>query len=356
MLIQFREICTYNRKIRKSVALEKKPNSTSENLTSAADILNDFNASKAGTLTFFVGWLSGTSYQLRRLILHKDIEKIFRDIANDVLEGTENVQGVKGRKSEKWTVEAQIFPETYLECSISSVGNTPRLTSRPKEERLLEVLKSAELLEVIDAKEIDMKRIGLYGFTIAPPKESPGERIVFIRRINPRRGLRGGRIFGQYSDALTRIEGKVFAFDEQVDLIVAGDRLVVLSQSAFIALFRDKEELKALVPKWGKSLSDHFPVEKGSLERIIAKAVRDLRHRQRLEAIVSRGHLEGVELLQLKDAMESCELDPEKFFTESGELCVEEGDVADLLYFLNEDLYLGLITGEKHRADKKATL
>lgn len=71
---------------------------------------------------------------------------------------------------------------------------------------------------------------------------------------------------------------------------------------------------------------------------------------------MSRGHLKGVELLQLKDAMESCELDPEKFFTESGALCVEEGDVADLLYFLNEDLYLGLITGEKHRADKKATL
>ena len=110
------------------------------------------------------------------------------------------------------------------------------------------------------------------------------------------------------------------------------------------------------MPKWGETLREHFPVEEESLKRLVAKAGRDSRHRQRLEAIVARGHLNDLNQEDLKSAMEDCGLDPDSFFNESGELCVEEGGEADLLYFLNEDLYRGLITGDQFRADKKASV
>lgn len=332
--------------------MTKKSTVPSDAVT-AADALKGFDAFAPGEpLTFFVGWLSGKSYQLRQLKLHLDIEEEFRHIAREVLEGAEGMKGVLDRESETWAPDAQIFPETYLECSIEEVGDAPKLTGRPKDERFLKVLQAAEDLLVIDAKDLEARDLSIYGFAIG----SPHERIVFIRRANPRRGLRRGKFLGRYSDSLRRVEDPVFAFDGLIDLVVVGKRLVVLSQNAFSMLFRDQTELKKLVPKWGETLTSHFPVEEASLARLVSKAGRDSRHRQRLESIVSRGHLKGLTKEGLQEAMEACELDPKKFFTSEGKLRVEEGDEAALLYFLNEDLYRGLITGEQYRADKKASL
>lgn len=332
--------------------MTNESSSTAGEVQSAAALLKDFDAmDTAKPLTFFVGWLSGKSYQLRRLNLHDDVEREFRGIARGVLEGTEGVKGLQERESEAWAPDAQIFPETYLECPSGDVGDSPKLTNRPKDERLLDALQAAEDLLVMDAKDIEAKNLSLYGFAIG----SPGNRTVFIRRANPRRGLRRGKFLGRYSDTLQRVDDPVFAFDGLIDLVFVGERLVILSQNAFSMIFRDQADMRALVRNWGNTLSSHFPVEKKSLSRLTSKADRDSRRRQRLESIVSRGHLNGLSGEQLKEAMEACELDPSKFFTSKGELCVEDGDEADLLYFLNEDLYQGLISGDRFRADKKAS-
>lgn len=288
--------------------------SSSDTVSSAAEILKNFDSEAA--LTFFVGWLSGKSYQLRRINLHVTVEKEFRKVARELIYGpddekarmgrTTHVKGLLERTSESWAADAQIFPETYLECAIDEVGEAPRLTSRPADERLLEVLKAAEELEVVQPKELEKKRLSIYGFAIGVP----GDRTVFIRRANPRRGLGAGKFFGRYSDVLTRVTEPVFAFDEIIDLVVAGNRLITLSQNAFTMIFRDNDELRALIPKWGATLTKHFPVEQESLDRIIERAERDSRHRQRLEAIVSRGHLQDLEKDKLQEAMEVCGLGP----------------------------------------------
>ena len=75
------------------------------------------------------------------------------------------------------------------------------------------------------------------------------------------------------------------------------------------------------------------------MARIIEKAGKDTRHRQRLESIVSRGHLAGLRIDTIRDAMSECDLDPDLFVSSDNELFAADDDVADLLYFLNEDLY-----------------
>lgn len=318
----------------------------------AASILADFNAEESGPLTFFIGWKTGKSYHLRRLDLREEAENEFRGIANDLIQGSELTVGLLGRQSEPWSPEAEIFAETYLECSICAVGDTPKLARRPRDERLLEVLKAAEDLEIMEAGDLQKRAIGLYGFAIG----DPGERVVFIRRSNPRRGLSKGRFFGIYADVLKVIHDPVFSFDGRIDLVVAGDRLVVLSQSAFAMLFRDQEALKGLISKWGDNLSEQIAIEQESLQYIVDKANRDSRQRQRLEAIVMKGHLQPLQAETVKTAMKTNEMDPDRFFDENDKLRFSEGDVDDVLYFLNEDLYRGMITGDPYRADKKASI
>lgn len=304
---------------------------------------------KQEAFTFFVGWKSGKAYQLRRMELHQDVEAEFRQVLSHVVDGTENRVGLVDREPQPWSPDAVIYPETFLVSASDAVGEVPTVVHRP-DEKFLEVLTQAEDLSPIELKDLNKKQLSIYGFAVG----DLDNRIVFIRRANPRRGLGTGKVFGRYSDVLKKINEPVFAFDGKIDLILIERSLLVLSQNAFAMLFRDQEDLKKLVPKWGKTLCRHYPVEKESIDRIIKKANRDSRCRQRLESIVARGHLQGLERDDLELALKECELDPAQFLNDSDELCVEEADVPELLWFLNEDLYRGVISKKFFRSDKKS--
>lgn len=325
---------------------------TNLNESGVAQFFKNFDPESAGPLTFFVGWKSGKSYHLRRMGLHIETEKAFRAIAKDLVQGTNSSIGLQDRDREPWTAEAEIFAETYLECSLEEVGEAPKLANRSDGEGLLGGLKAAEKLELMEASGLEKRRIELYGFAIG----APGKRTVFIRRSNPRRGLSKGRFFGYYPDVLRVVDAPTFMFDGRIDLVIVGDRLVVLSQAAFAMIFRDTAELRGLVSKWGDSLRDQIEIESTSLEYLKNKANRDSRQRQRLEAIVQRRHLEKLSPEDVKKAMEDNGMDTRRFFNDENKLSFSPDDVNEVLYFLNEDLYRGVLTGEQFRADKKATL
>lgn len=334
---------------------EKQRPTTTPPPTPAAKLLADFDHNDP--LTFFVGWPSGQAYHLRRINLDSNIADEFRRVAFDTIHGPTQctgtqsfARGILHRTSEPWSAEAEITPETYLECDISSVGEYPRLVRHPHSDRFLEVLSNPEDLDTICARDVTARRLNIYGFSIG----RTGNQTTFIRRANPQRGLGAGKLYGIFSDALQSVKDPILAFDENIDLITTGDRLIVLSQNAFIMLFRGQEALKALVPKWGDTLASHFPFSHETKQLVIDRASRDSRSRRRLEAIVTRGHLRGIEPERIKDAMESCSLNPDLYFTPQGELCAPPDEISTLLHFLNEDLYQGQISNEPFRVDRKA--
>lgn len=232
------------------------------------------------SFTFFVGWQSGKAYQLRRMELHEDVEEEFRKVLSQTIDGADNIVGIVDREAQPWSPDAVIYPETFLVCASESVGNFPKVVNRP-EEKFLDVLACAEDIQAIELKDLDKKRLSVYGFVLG----DPGSRTVFIRRANPRRGLGAGKFFGRYSDVLNKVTEPIFAFDGRIDLIYIDRKLLILSQNSFAMLFRDQADLKELVPKWGETLCNHYPVEKDSLLRIIDKANRDSRCRQRLDQL-----------------------------------------------------------------------
>lgn len=314
-----------------------KPSST------IATSLNAFDVETP--LTFFVGWLSGKSYHLRKVAVHTDISSEFRKIA------AQTIEELKNRASEKWTPEAEISSHSYLECDIHEIDGSPTLTNKP-DSLFLPTLQSAEKLDEIQSRDIENKRLSIYGFVIG----EPGKRFVFIRRANPRRGLSGGKIYSLFSDALHKVTDPVLAFDSLIDLVIVEDRLLVLSQTAFAMLFRDNDALKQLVPKWGKTIMTQTKINESTIELMVESALRDSRHRQRLESIATRGHLEKIDQDTLRIAMIDCGLDPLLHFNSADELIATESEIPRFLYFLNEDLFAGSISGENFRVDKKAAI
>lgn len=146
----------------------------------------------------------------------------------------------------------------------------------------------------------------------------------------------------------------MFAFDELVDLVFAEGRVLVLSQSAFTALFRSQATLMAQVPGWTTELADHVPIGPEGQKRLSAKAIRDSRVKTRLEAIVKRGHLADVGPDLIRERMGDLGLDPSTLLDAEGQLILEEEDIPGVLQFLNEDLFVGALTNAGFRADKKA--
>ncbi len=255
------------------------------------------------------------------------------------------------REAAEWTPDADLTPETYLVLRADEVGDAPTLTSdHDHGKSFLNVLAEAERLEAINPRHLPTGDVSFYAIVIG----KPGARKAFIRRSNPRRGLKRGRIYSTLGDSLQRVEDPIFAFDDWVDLVLDGPYLYILSQTVFAAFFRDQETLAKKIPEWIDQLTNHVPLADSSRDVIRGKVSRDSRLKARLEAIVRRGHLGEVTAETLRRAMEDNELDPDRLLDESGNLTLEEDDVPQVLYLLNEDLFTGSLTKTGFRADRKA--
>lgn len=297
-------------------------------------------------LTLAVGWVSGKRTKIRQVAVGHEVAAAFRDVANNT------INDLGSREGEDWAPDADLSVETYLTIDANEVGTAPILGNEHGNLSLLAALQFAETLPDLKPNDLPVGDLSFYAVVIG---DIAGSRAVFLRRSNPRRGLKRGRIYSLLADTLQRIEEPIFAFDEWMDLVAVGKDVFVLSQTVFAALFRDQDALAQQVPQWTTDLIAAVPIEAAGRQRLEECAQRDSRIRARLEAIVRRGHLASVSKEVLREAMQSVELDADSLINADGEFLLEEEDIASVLYFLNEDLFSGSLTQTNFRADKKAT-
>lgn len=297
------------------------------------------------TVTLSVGWTS-TRTKLRQVPLSHDVADAFREVLNSTL------TDLAARDAQPWAPDADLSPETYLTIIVSELGEKPELVSEHDGATLMDALLAAEDLPVLDRGTLPAGDLSFYAITVG---DTAGQRAVFLRRTNPRRGLKRGRIYSIFSDALQTVEEPIFAFDEWMDLVCVGDTVAVLSQTVFAALFRGQDALQKQIPAWTTDLNAAVAIAESGRERLEKRALRDSRIRARLEAIVRRGHLTSVSGETLRGAMETSGLDPDHLIDADGNFVLEDEDIAPVLYFLNEDLFAGALTNTSFRADKKAT-
>lgn len=299
----------------------------------------------AGAIALTVGWRSGTKLRLAQIALGAKVAAEFRDLVALTLED------MADRTPEPWTPDAELSPETYLTITTDLLGQAPILHADHEDLTLSEAVLAPEALPMLHPADLPARDLELYAITVG---DTPGSRAAFLRRSNPRRGLRAGRVLTSYSDVLVKIEDPIFGFDLIVDLVFVGDDVHVLSPNTFSRLFRDQEALAAQVPSWTGVIADAVPMSAEGRERLQERALRDGRLSRRLEAIASRGHLPGITAAELRETMTAVGLNPDELLDDQGQLVLQDEHIPQVLYFLNEDLFYGALTSTGFRADRKA--
>lgn len=224
----------------------------------------------------------------------------------------------------------------------------PLRVVQEEDSTVLDLLRRAAALDRLDAAEIPT-RLWFYAAVIG---DDPDERVAFVRKTDPHKVARPGKILTTLGDVLSRIDDPVFVLEHRFDLVVLERGLAVINPVAFETLFRGAPGLVRRIPEWARAITDHLPVADGGAERLVEACVRDSRLARRLRAIHEQGHLSSVSIGDLRQEMREQDLDEEELISD-GELVIDERDPGTLLRLLNEDLFVGGLSGRRFAADRK---
>lgn len=309
--------------------------------TTADSILNSLDLTEPVRL--ILGYRSSNSkVSLQKVPLAQDAQDMFSEIANEV------VDGLLQRDPEVWEPSRPVSKETYLVSTCESVGEVPQV-SKSTVQPLLTALINTDSIEETNGPSLRKTDPFFYAFQIGNGSNS----VTFLRKLNPLRGLRQKRI-GLLGDELSLSRSTPLIFDHYADLVFTEDTLFVLNQSTFAAIFRGQAELKKVLKSWINGIRQSVAMTDDSYQLLMTKAARDTRASRRVESIARRGHLRSVSISDLRLGMKKCGIDPQDHFNGSNELLLKEDSMFEILQFLNEDMFRGVLTDDPFIVDSKS--
>lgn len=212
------------------------------------------------------------------------------------------------------------------------------------------VLFADHPLQVINARSLPDRALLLYAVTFL---RGDGQRVAFVRKTNPRPSARPGRLFALLGNTLANVDKPVFTLEPMFDLVVTVDGLVAARQSVFELLFKETDAVLAAVPGWVEAIASRLPLAGQGAEVLAEMAQRSTRVRRRLQAIHERGHLAQVTIGRIRQHIRVLGLD-EAEFIQNDQLVVDDTDPLTLLHLLNEDLFVGGLTDQPFRSERKS--
>lgn len=279
---------------------------------------------------------------LSRVALADDAQAMFAEIAAGVLKDREN------REPEDWDPARPVSPETYLVTTCEAVGDVPQV-ARSKVQPLLKALIDTDPIQEVDGDALRKTDPYFYAFQVGTGDAS----VTFLRKMNPLRGLRKKRL-AVLDDELQLVDHAVFAFDGYADMIITPTHLIIFNQTAFAAIFRGQAELEEMTKGWVEGIRAATPMTDAAFSALLAKGNSDSRVAKRIESISRRGHLASLTTSDLRKGMKKCDLDPKQYFNDADELVFDEKSLPEVLKFLNEDMFKGVLTDAPFEVDSKA--
>jgi hypothetical protein len=214
---------------------------------------------------------------------------------------------------------------------------------------VLDLLRRASAPDWLSATQIPR----LLWFYAAVVGDEPERRTAFVRKADPHKFAKAGRFFLTFGEALSKIDEPVFMLEHRFDLLIVEEGgLAVINPVAFEMLFRGAPELAKRIPHWAQAISDHLPIAGDGVDRLVEAAARDVRLARRLKSIAESGHLENVTMDRLRKEIKAQGLDKAGLI-ENGALVIDAEDPSTLLRLLNEDLFVGGLSGIAYAADRK---
>lgn len=280
---------------------------------------------------------------LSRVALAEDAQAMFSAIGAGVLEDRGQ------REPEEWDPARPVSPETYLVTTCAEVGAVPKVSSSKVQPLLRALIDTDPIPEVEGDDALRKTEPYFYAFQIGSGDAS----LTFLRKINPLRGLRKKRL-AVLDDELRLVNHTVFAFDDYADMVVTPTHLLIFNQTAFAAIFRGQAELEKMTKGWVEGIRATTPMTDASFAALLAKGKSDSRVTKRIESISRRGHLATLTTADLRRGMKKCDLDPKQYFNHAGELVFDEKSIPEVLKFLNEDMFKGVLTDAPFEVDSKA--
>lgn len=239
-----------------------------------------------------------------------------------------------------YQADMDLAPEEALSFSSSEgIGEAPIFTE----------LFPQSPPDLENARQLQLWRLAAYAVIAG----DGNAQVAFVRKANPGRLARPGRLMTTVGQTLSRIDAPVLAFDDRFDLIVTPTAVVSSSQPVFEDFFRYAPELLEHVPAWVEEIAANLPLAGDGAQILAEKCHSDSRLRRRLRAIVDRGHLAQVTTEHLVAHISALGLRVEDFVADD-ELLVDAQNPYTLMYLLNEDLFVGGLTQDRFRSDRKS--
>ncbi len=286
----------------------------------------------SGPVVLGFGWRSGQHIETGRIDISNGLSDTLRAIAD------KHQQELMVRSSRPYSPEIDIVPhDEYASATTRELdGDDPTLA----------LLHEAGLLDATDARRLPRRSLLYYAIVF------PGVA-AFVRKTNPYLSANRGRIFTRLANTLVEVEEPLFAFDRTVDFVITPDAIYISSLNAFEYLFKDDAYITRNIPIWIGAITSSLDVAAGGVDVLEKHCRSNTRLRRRLESIAARHHLAKVTATQLRKEMTRLALDPTKLMKGS-RLVISDDTVADVLKLLNEDLFVGGLSGAHFEVDKKA--
>jgi hypothetical protein len=210
----------------------------------------------------------------------------------------------------------------------------------------------------LDALSLDDVRRGRYLFYAAVGTEvGTGERIGFVRQVDPHRVARQGfltTIFGQ--QGLQRLEDPVFVFEEGFDVVVSTSEIAIFRLEQFNRLFADLGPIMAAAEPNAQALGAALPsMDPDSVSALASLAATRPSVARRLQRLARPGGMPVVSPQQLRAAMKKHDIDPRLILMNTRIVFTEENAVV-FLDMMEQLYYETDFTKEHRRADRHSPL
>lgn len=213
------------------------------------------------------------------------------------------------------------------------------------------LLRRASGLERLPAERLTEYTFQFYAAVVG---SAPTARTAFVRKMNPAKVLRRGRMVFAYGDRLRSVDEPLLLLDEWFDLVVAPDGIAVLDQAVFEQLFRDVKVLNERYPVYAKAFST-LQLDQDQIETLVERCRHNSRLGNRLRQIYESGHLAAGNVTMTRVKREITKLGlPRDALLKDGRLDFTGADADTILKLLNDDLFIGGLSGVPYEAGSKA--
>ncbi len=299
----------------------------------ATEELEPFDVA-AADIVFFVGWRSAKSLKIGHVNVGQDAAVALKAMAEDTRRAIIEADALT------YSADAHPEPGEFVDAPLTAADPA-----------LVPTLRHPEQAELLTPEKVRHRDIVIYGLAVVANNDIH----VYLRKANPQRGLKKGKILMSMSDVLTRLTDPVLALDDRFDFVITESRVAVLRMTVFDFVFRNAAAVAQQVPTWISSITNALPLKEGAAEALAAKAASDIRLRRRLQSIHESGHLATVSIDDVRAEIGRRGLDEDELI-DNDQLVFDDADPFTLLRLLNEDLFTGGFSGRHFRASGKAPL